>query len=151
MNQFRHVVCRHLTILETSSDYTHEGDVPHYAYLVLRIFPPFPTEIAVLCHHARTNDIFLCGGRVGPSSITRENKVEMFLVKVVVLQIGFRLPSDFSSTMCMYWERKKQIPCKEGMLRASGPQWVCTPILEGCESSWGELITREEPPTKVLA
>jgi hypothetical protein len=31
-----------------SSDYAHEGEVPHYAYLVLRIFPPFSTEIALL-------------------------------------------------------------------------------------------------------
>ena len=48
-----------------SSDSTDEGGVPHYAYPVLRIFPPFRTEIAVLCHHAKTNDIFfLPGGRV---------------------------------------------------------------------------------------
>jgi hypothetical protein len=29
-----------------SSDSTDEGEVSHYAYLVLRIFPPFTTEIA---------------------------------------------------------------------------------------------------------
>jgi hypothetical protein len=33
--------------LEMSSDSIDEGEVPHYAYLVLRIFPPFPTEIAL--------------------------------------------------------------------------------------------------------
>ena len=47
-----------------SSDSTDAGEVPHYAYPVLRICPPFPTEIPVLCHHADTNDILLLGGRV---------------------------------------------------------------------------------------
>ena len=46
---------------------------------------------------------------------------------------------------------QKEAHYNEGMLRASGPQWVCNPILEGWESSWGELITREEQPTKVRA
>ena len=73
-----------------SSDSTKEGEVPHYAYLVLRIFPPFPTEIEVLCHHAETNDIFLPSGRVGPSPLTKVNKVEMFLIETLILQIGFR-------------------------------------------------------------
>ncbi len=31
-----------------SSDSKDEGEVPNYAYLVLRTFPPFPTEIALL-------------------------------------------------------------------------------------------------------
>jgi hypothetical protein len=31
-----------------SSDSTHEGEVPHYAYTVLRIFPSVSTEIAIL-------------------------------------------------------------------------------------------------------
>ena len=48
-------------------------------------------------------------------------------------------------------KEKKEIPYKEGMLRASGPQWVCIVVLEGCESSWGRIITREEPLTEVLA
>ena len=30
-----------------SSDSTDEGEVPHNAYLVLRIFPMLPTEIAL--------------------------------------------------------------------------------------------------------
>ncbi len=57
---------------------TDEMEIPHFAYLVLRVYPPFPTEIAVLCHHAATNDIFLLGGRVGPSPITRMGRVENF-------------------------------------------------------------------------
>jgi hypothetical protein len=57
---------------------------------VLRVIPPFPTEIAILCHHTKTNDIFLPGGRVGPSSsFTKVNKVEIFLVETLALQIGF--------------------------------------------------------------
>jgi hypothetical protein len=72
---------------------------------VLRVVPPFPTQIAVLCHHAKTNDIFLPSGRVGPSPLTRMNKVEIFLVETLVLQIGFRLPSDLLSTMYLYWEQ----------------------------------------------
>jgi hypothetical protein len=72
---------------------------------VLRIFPPFPTEIAVPCHHAKTYDIFLLGGRVGLSPIAKANKVEIFLVETLVLQIGFRLPSDFFITMYLYWEQ----------------------------------------------
>ncbi len=30
-----------------SSNSTDEGEAPHYAYMVLRIFSPFPTEIAI--------------------------------------------------------------------------------------------------------
>jgi hypothetical protein len=41
---------------------TDEGEVPHYAYLVLKLLPPFPTEIAVFYHHAKTNEMFLPGG-----------------------------------------------------------------------------------------
>jgi len=53
----------------------HVGEVSHYAYLVLKHFPPFPTEIEVLCHHAKRDDIFLLGGRVGPSPLTKMNKI----------------------------------------------------------------------------
>jgi len=53
--------------LAISPDFIDEGEVPHYAYIVLIMFPPFPTTILVLCHHAETNDNFLPGGRVGPS------------------------------------------------------------------------------------
>ena len=81
-----------------SSDSTNEGEVMHFAYLVLRLFLPFPTEIAVLCHHAETNYIFLPGGRVGPRPLTKMNKVEIFPVETLVLQIEFRLPSDLLST-----------------------------------------------------
>ena len=66
--------------LEMSSDSTEEAETSHYAYLVLRVFPPFPTEIEILCHHSETNDIFLPGGRVGPSPFTKVNKTEIFLI-----------------------------------------------------------------------
>jgi hypothetical protein len=56
------------------SDSIDKGEVPHYAYIMLIIFPPFRTEIKVLCHHAEANDIFFLGGRVGPSPLTRMNK-----------------------------------------------------------------------------
>jgi hypothetical protein len=72
---------------------------------VLRICPPSPTEIEILCHHTKTNDIFLPGGRVGPSPLTKMNMVEIFLVETLVLQIGFRLTSGLSSTMYLYWEQ----------------------------------------------
>jgi hypothetical protein len=89
-----------------SSDSTEEAETPYFAYLVLRVFPPFSTEIAILCHRAETNDIFLLGGRVGPSPFTKITKVEIFLLETLVLQIGFRLPSDIlSSTMHLYWEQ----------------------------------------------
>jgi hypothetical protein len=68
-----------------SSDSTEEAEIPHFAYLVLRVVPPFPTEIAILYHHAKTNDIFLLGGHVGPSPFTKMNKVEISLVKTLVL------------------------------------------------------------------
>ncbi len=90
-----------------SSDSTDEMETPHFAYLVLRVFPPFPTKISVLCHHAVTNDVFLPDGRVGPSPITRINKVEIFLLETLVLQNGFRLPSDSFSTMYLYWEQMR--------------------------------------------
>jgi hypothetical protein len=88
-----------------SSDSIEEAETPHFAYLVLRVVPPFPKEIAVLCHHAETNDIFLPDGRVGPSPFTKMNKVEIFLVEPLILQTRFRLPSDLSSTMYLYWEQ----------------------------------------------
>jgi len=65
--------------LEMSSDSTYVGEVPHYAFLLLRNFPLVPTnESAVVCHHAKTNDSFLHGGRVGPSPLTKMNRVEIF-------------------------------------------------------------------------
>ena len=70
-----------------SSDSEDEGEVPHYADLVFIIFPPFPNEIALICRHLETNDIFLPGGRVGPSPFTRMNKVEFFLLVTLALQI----------------------------------------------------------------
>jgi hypothetical protein len=91
--------------LEISSDSTEEAENSHFACLALRVFPPFPTEIAVLCHHAKTNDMFLPGGRVGPSPFTKVNKTEIFLIETLVLQIGFRLPADLFSTMYLYWEQ----------------------------------------------
>ena len=69
---------------------------------MLRFFPPFPTDIAGLCHHAETNDIFLHGGRVGPSPLTRMNKVEIFLIETLILHIGFRLLFDTFSRMYLY-------------------------------------------------
>ncbi len=68
-----------------SSESTDEGEVPHYAYLVLRIFPPFPTKIAVLCHHAETNDIFLPGGLVGFSPLSKSNRVKKKIVQTLWL------------------------------------------------------------------
>jgi len=88
-----------------SSDSTDVGKVPHYAYLVLRICPPFPTEIAVLCHHAKTNDMFWPGGRVGPSPLSKMNGLEIFLMEIVRLQIGFRLPTKLFSRIYLYWEQ----------------------------------------------
>ena len=41
----------------------------------------------------------------GPSPFSKVNKIEIFLVETLVLQIGFRLPSDFFSTMYLYWEQ----------------------------------------------
>jgi len=72
-----------------SSDSAEEGEIPEFASLVLRVFTPFPTEIAVLCHHAKTNDIFLHGGRVGPSSIMKTNKVQIFLVETLENRLEF--------------------------------------------------------------
>ena len=77
-----------------SSDSTDEGKFSLYAYVVLRIFPPFPTKIVILRHRAETNDMFLPCGRVGPSPFTKMNKVEIFLLETLILQIGFRLPFD---------------------------------------------------------
>jgi hypothetical protein len=37
--------------------------VPHYAYLVIRLFPAdIPRYLAVRCHYGDTNDIFFLGG-----------------------------------------------------------------------------------------
>jgi hypothetical protein len=88
-----------------SSDSTEEAETSHFTYLVLKVFPLFPTEVAVLCHHAETNYIFLPCGRVGPSPFTRGNKTEIFLIETLVLQIGFRLPAYLFNTMYLYWEQ----------------------------------------------
>jgi len=98
--------------LEMSSDSTDEGGVPHYAYLVLTIFPPFPIEIAVLCHHAETNDMCLRCSRVGPSPIARVNMVEICPVETLVLQIILRLPYDLSCTIYLYWEQSVTENCR---------------------------------------
>ena len=42
---------------------------------------------------------------MGSSPLTNTNKVEISLVETLVLQIGFRLPSDLFSTMYLYWEQ----------------------------------------------
>ena len=42
---------------------------------------------------------------MGPSPITRMGRVEIFLLETLVLQIGFRLPSDLFSHMYLYWEQ----------------------------------------------
>jgi len=70
-----------------SSDSTDVGGIPHYAYLVLRIFPPFLTEITIFCHHAETNYIFLPGGCVEPSPLSKMNKIEIFVMENLILQI----------------------------------------------------------------
>jgi len=88
-----------------SSDSIEEAETSHFSYPVLRVFPPFPTEIALLCHHAETNDIFLLGGRVGFSPFTKVNKINIFLIETLVLQIGFRLPANLFSAMYLYWEQ----------------------------------------------
>jgi hypothetical protein len=63
------------------------------------------TEITALCHQAKTNNMFLPGGRLGPSPLTKMNRVEIFLMETLVLQIGFRLlPADAFSRMYLYWE-----------------------------------------------
>jgi len=79
------------------------GEVPHYAYLVLRTFSSFPTEFAVLCHQAETNDICLLGDREGPSPlISKTSRVENVLMETLSLQIGFRLPIELFSRMYLY-------------------------------------------------
>jgi hypothetical protein len=82
-----------------SSESTNVGEFPHYAYLVIRFFPPIPTEIAVVCHHVERNDIFLHGVRVGPSPLSKMNRVETFLMETSRLQNGFRLPAKLFSRM----------------------------------------------------
>ena len=72
-----------------SSNSKDEGEVPHYAYMVLRLFPPFTTEIALLYHHAITNDIFLHGGRVDPRPFMRMKRVKIFLLETLTSHIGF--------------------------------------------------------------
>jgi hypothetical protein len=88
-----------------SSDSTDERGVPHNAFVVLIIFPPFPNEIAVLCHHAKAKEIFLRGGLVGLSPFTKMNKVGIFLLETSFIRIGFTLPFDLFSTMYRYWEQ----------------------------------------------
>ncbi len=67
--------------LEMSSDSTEEAETSHFTFLVIRVFSAFPTEIAVLCYHAQTNDIVLPDGRVAPSPLTKVIKTEIFLIK----------------------------------------------------------------------
>ena len=71
--------------LEISSHFTDEVKIPQYAFSVLRILHPFPSEVAVLCHHAEINDVFLHGGRVGPSHPMIMKRVEIFLLETLTL------------------------------------------------------------------
>ena len=73
-----------------SSNSTDDSEVPHYAYLVLRIFLTFPTKIGVLCHHAETNDVFMHGGRVEPIPFTKTKRVEIFYLETLILHIRFK-------------------------------------------------------------
>ena len=86
-----------VSYLEISSNSTDEGEVPHSAYLVLRIVSQFSTKIAVLCHHAKINDLFSHGGRAGPSSFSKRNKVEILFLKTLILHIELRLPTNMFS------------------------------------------------------
>ena len=52
--------------------------------------------------------------------------------------VGKRLVADVLDGACngghvLQKRKKKESPHNEGMLRASGLQWVCSPILEGWE------------------
>ena len=47
----------------------------------------------------------MLGDRVGPSPLTKMNKVEIFLLETLVLHIGFRLSFDALSIMYLYWEQ----------------------------------------------
>jgi hypothetical protein len=56
-------------------------------------------------HHAKTNDIFLLGGRVGPSPLSKMDRVEVFLMETLRLQIGFRFHAELFCRMYLYWEQ----------------------------------------------
>jgi hypothetical protein len=57
-------------------------------YLMFKTFPF--TESVVMCHQAKSNDMFLPGSRVGPSPLTKIYKVKICLLQTLTLQIGFK-------------------------------------------------------------
>ena len=66
-----------------SSDSTEPAELgPHYAYLIIRIFPGnIPVNLAVLCHYDETNHIFFPGGLVQLSPGNKTSIVQTFLLK----------------------------------------------------------------------
>jgi hypothetical protein len=89
-----------------SSDSTELADQnPHYAYLIIRIFPStVPADLAVLCHYGSTNDVFFPGGLVELSP-SRCRTVQTFLLTQLRDLLGFYQPFNQFSKMHLYWEQ----------------------------------------------
>jgi hypothetical protein len=95
-----------VSYLEMPSYSTDEGEVPRYAYVMLRFSPPFPTQIAMVCHHTKTNYSFLHCGRVGPSPLTKIKRVEIFLLETLIYSLGLDYPLTYLfNKMHLYWEQ----------------------------------------------
>jgi hypothetical protein len=90
-----------------SSDSTKPTEIcPHYAYLIIRIFPGnVPANLAILCHYGETNDIFFPGGVVQLSSRNKTSTVHTFLLKRLRQLLGFYQPFNQFSKIHLYWEQ----------------------------------------------
>ena len=107
-----------------SFDSTEPAELcPHYAYLVIRIFPGnVPTYLAVPCHYGETDDIFFLGGFVQLSLGNITNTIQIFLLKQLRQLIGFYQPFNQFSKMHLYWEQ--DVLMNTNLLLSIFTQWM---------------------------
>jgi hypothetical protein len=76
---------------------------PHYAYLIIRIFPRnLPAYLVVMCHYGETNDIFFPSGLVQLSPRNKTSLVQTFILKHLRQLLGFYQPFNQFSKMHLY-------------------------------------------------
>ena len=73
----------------------------------------FPPKLQYYITTEKQIKFYCLRGRVRPSPFTKMNKVEIFLLEALILQIEFRLPLDLFSTMYRVWEQTVTENCFE--------------------------------------
>jgi hypothetical protein len=92
-----------------SSNSTEAVELHHYAYLIIRIYPPFPREISLLCHYGETNDVFFLGGMVKLTANVVNIEI-CVLPRLLKTLTGLSKPFEQFGKMHLY---REQITCGE--------------------------------------